>query len=148
MHFYCAARRVDSVELSSFSALLLITTSRIIISSSGFSSVTAVALPRDSYTVVQRCPFLASMRSSICISIFQTLFFLTNNDRRNNCRIIIAPAGFWPLPARVILWVILAATKTRRGIAYVRIREEDCGAHICKVISRRVSFITVISLFR
>ena len=44
------------------------------------------------------------------------------------------PGQFFSKLARQ-LWVILAATRTRRGIAYARIREEDCFAHICKVIS-------------
>ena len=43
-----------------------------IISSFGFSSVTAVALLWESYTLLQRRPFLALIWSSLCISIFQT----------------------------------------------------------------------------
>ena len=42
------------------------------------------------------------------------------------------------------VWVILAATRTRRDIAYARIREEGCCAHIRKIIVPFQSRCTVL----
>ena len=78
---YCAARPVDLVELSiTIRCFLSRYISRISYPSSGFISVTALALLRESYTFVQRVRFLHQFDRAY-VSPFSKL-----RERRGNCR--------------------------------------------------------------